>query len=172
MGKVNFKSVVMTNLKASPAKSAVLIIGFVVLVVLVARQVGGGASEAAAEVLVAVDVPAGVESKKDSENVLKPPPRVRRPRLPKTLARDPFALDWLVIDAGEIAGAEDADIEGDVLKLQLTLTGKDKSGRATAVVSGTVIHTGDEVAGFVVERIERRSVVLRKGQEEIRLRMP
>lgn len=161
----------MSNLKASPVKSAVLLVGFVILVVLVARQVSGGAKEAVADVVDAENLLVEPAGEGDLQSVIAPQVRVPRPKMSKSLARDPFALDWLVIDTNRI-DEEDLDIEGDVLLLQLTLTGMDKSGQATAVVSGSVIHVGDRVAEFVVERIEKRSVVLRNGQEIIKLRMP
>ncbi|GJM26591.1 MAG: hypothetical protein DHS20C16_30060 [Phycisphaerae bacterium] len=167
----NLKAVVMSNLKASPAKSAILLLGFAVLVVLIVRQVWGGPDEAVAGVptteLASVD-PDAVEGE---TTTVKPVVRVPRPRIVETLSRDPFAMDWLDI-SGIVSGEGDTEIEDDVLQLQLTLTGKDEAGQATAVVSGTVVHVGDQIAGFVIDRINKRSVVLRKGSEKLKLRMP
>ncbi len=167
----NLKAVMVSNLKASPVKSAILMLGTVVLIVLIARQVGGGPDAASAsDGAVAVS---GEESSEDGDKatIIKPVVRVPRPRIIETLARDPFGMDWL--DMSRVGRVEvESDVEDDVLQLQLTLTGKDESGRAAAVVSGTVVHVGDQIAGFVIDRIEKRSVVLRKGSEKLKLRMP
>ncbi len=167
----NIKAVVVTNLKASPAKSAILLAGIVVLAVLIARQVWGGPSEAEAEIAapgVTLVDPDTVES---SEPVVKPVVRVPKPRIVEALVRDPFAVDWLDLSK-LVLSEEEVEAEDDVLQLQLTLTGTDEDGQATAVVSGTVVHVGDRIAGFVIDRIGKRSVVLRKGSEKLKLRMP
>ncbi len=166
----NFKTVLVSNLKVSPVKSAILGVGTIVLAVLIIRQVMGGPQEAGANPdLVAQVVPS--DDGTTEEPKPQPVRRVPRPRIHETLVRDPFAMDWL--DLSHAANVEeDVDVEDDVLQLQLTLTGKDEEGQATAVVSGTVVHVGDLIAGYVIERIEKRFVVLRKDTERLKLRMP
>lgn len=167
----NLKAVVMSNLKASPVKSAILMVGLVVLTVLIGRQVWGGPRQAAADIAVAEPLLVDPDTVKSSEPAVKPVVRVPKPRIVETLVRDPFAMDWLDLSK-LVVNEEDAEAEDDVLQLQLTLTGTDEFGEATAVVSGTVVHVGDRIAGFVIDRIEKRSVVLRKGSEKLKLRMP
>lgn len=165
------RAVVAGNLKASPAKSAILLVGFVVLAVLVFKQLWGGPRVAAADAPASESMVADPDSSKGSLPTVKLVKRVPRPRIIEKLARDPFAMDWL--DLSKFSrGEENLDVEDAVLQLQLTLTGTDESGQATAVVSGTVVHVGDQIAGFMIDRIDKRSVVLRKGSEKIKLRMP
>lgn len=170
------RAILLANLRASPAKSAVLGAGCVVLVVLLVRLASGGAKSAAAndvlaivpEASRAVDTGARVDQ---AEHESRPrEPRRPRPRLRQTLARDPFSLTWLG-SFNEGSMSEDIAQAGD-LALQLVLTADHSDRPGVAVISGIVVHPGSRVGRFQVAQIAARYVVLRDQQETVVLRMP
>ncbi len=165
-------AVLIANLRGSPAKSAVLVAGAIVLVVLLIRlAVRGGPASAQAE--VAIVPPAAAEA---AAALLAAPapvqtaPRHVRPRLRQMpAARDPFSLAWLNGFNGA-ATVVDEEVSGDLV-LQLIMTAG-KSTKGLAVVSGVVVHPGSTVGTYVVEEIADRYVVLRNSAGTRTLRMP
>jgi hypothetical protein len=160
----------MAEFRASPGKAAVLLVGLAVLVVLVARVAlkkpasarAAETSLAAAPALVASETPAG-------EALPAPMPRVPRPELARTLRRDLFAASWMQAVVAE-APSEAEPQEDAELVLQFTLV--NGSGPPRAVISGVIVRPGSRIGPYVVQRIDRREVVLKDQVKEITLRMP
>jgi Tfp pilus assembly protein PilO len=174
-------ALIMANLRASPGKSAVLGIGVIVLAVLLVRLVVSGPKSADAEPTVAVvPQPAGKANAANATNAAKDAsaqpvvrPRLSRPHVRQTLARDPFAFDWM----GSLAtraelDAEKEDASDDKLTLQMILTGDAMDGARMAVISGTMVYPGSQIEGYEVSEISRDFVTLRNRTEEIQLRLP
>ena len=164
----------VANLRASPGKSAVLLVGAMVLVFLVVRQVSGGAEAAEAGIELAIPVTTGGDDGAGAAGAAsirakrRPMPRVRR-----TLLRNPFACSWLgSFDPSAGGETKDMGSEYEELTLQFTMKGTDGAARAIAVISGVVVHPGSTVAGYEVVSVGERHVVLRNAAEEITLRMP
>ncbi len=162
-------AVIMANLRASPGKSAVLLMGTVVLVVMLVRQVGGRPSAATAEIPVAM-VPGG-----DPDAVAAAPETAGRdyeprPRLRHTLARDPFAATWMGIASVETTGTP--MVMQEELQLQCTMVGSRLGERAAAVINGVLVYPGSTLGSLEVVRIGARHVVLSDGTRTIDLRMP
>lgn len=172
-------AILAANLKASPAKSAVLGIGFVVLVVLLVRlAAGSGPKSAAADegagllpasttAAAVAATPTGGDGEADAVAVREP--RLPRPRVRQTLGRDPFSPSWL----GTFAPAGDAAVakEGDLV-LQMVLTANGGPSSAVAVISGVMVYPGSWISGYEVTDIARGRVTLRNRNETIQLRMP
>ena len=162
------------NLRASPVKSAVLLVGALVLVFLVVRQVSGGAAAAEAGIELAVPLVTGGEEGIGAAGAAFTRAKRRpMPRVKQTLLRNPFACSWLGAFEPSAGGeAKDKGSEYEELTLQFTMMGTNGGERAIAVVSGVVVHPGSTVAGYEVVSVGERHVVLRNAAEEITLRMP
>ena len=168
------QAIIMANLKASPAKSAILLIGTLVLIFLLVRQLTKGPEQAEGmEIAVGLQSPVetGVEEPVNStSSVTKKISRHPRPRIARTLTRNPFGTAWMgPLDLGDTDG-EEGGLE-DELILQFTMLGENqKEGKA--VISGMVVYPGSRIAGYEVVTIGNRYVVLSKGSEKITLQMP
>ena len=164
------KTALISEMRASPLKGAVLLGGVAVLIGLGVRHFAGGpkAAEAATgDALLAVplaetptaDGPAPIEF-------------LPRPEVAHNLVRNPFDLAWLAEKTGVTnvaATTEDAD--PNELTLQFTMTGTASGGGPVAVISGTVVEVGMQYGRYVVEHIEERFVLLRDGENVIQLEM-
>jgi len=166
-------AIILANLRASPAKSAVLCVGFVVLVVLLVRLASGGAKSASADVpaidLVMAPTAQPAPSTQAAE-AWKLEPRLPRPRGRQILARDPFSVSWLGSFSGSTAGAND-ESAGE-LTLQMILTAGAGRRPGLAVISGMVVHPGSRVGRFEVVQIADRYVVLKDQAKTVVLRLP
>ena len=80
--------------------------------------------------------------------------------------RDPF---WrLVGPSGAIV-----NYETDLLISDMTLEGiiYDPSGKSFAIINGTVAKLNDRIGLYVVSRIDKNQVILKKGQENFMLEL-
>jgi len=171
-------ALLIANLRASPAKSAVLGIGCVVLVVLLARLVVSGPKQAEADTAIALipETTAAPKAAAEDGDVVKlvARPRLPRPTVRQTLARDPFASDWLAGLAGPMSRVEvEENAETDeALSLQLIMTSDRLDGTRMAIISGLMVYPGSQIGGYEVSEIARYHVTLRNRTGEILLRLP
>lgn len=151
------------NFRASPAKSAALGILALVLVVMQVRHFAGRPAPAQAG---AVNW-AALRDDPLKETTAKA--RTPRPDLHRTLLRNPFAAadDGIWGEGeGDRKAKEDAP-----LTLQFTMC--DQTNESSwAVISGVVVKPGARVDGYEVVDIGRRRAVLRRGADELVLKMP
>jgi hypothetical protein len=166
------KVIILANLRASPAKSVALGALALILIVLLIRQFADGAQNAEAEEGVAVAIVPAAPTVPVPPATEKPR-RKPRPNVARMPRRNPFSLATTVL-----AGAADEtdDPAGqpalpESLKLNFTITGGD-DGRPKAVISGIVVRPGTIIAGFTVEEIHNRRVVLNNGEQRLTLTMP
>jgi hypothetical protein len=163
-------AVILANLRASPAKSSVLGVGCVVLVVLLLRLVVGGPKTAEAEEGAALVPQVAVGASATPAAVVpQREPRLPRPRLRQTIARDPFSAAWLGDDVR--AGDAPTDAQGE-LTLQMVMTANGTASGAVAVISGVMVYPGSRIGGYEVLDIASGAVTLRNGTEKVQLRMP
>jgi len=162
---------VRAHLRGDPKKTAVLVLLAVVMAVVYARLffIRGGPQEvAAADQAVVAASPATDPSV--SASVTSPAEaRVRLDRpLVRRLSRNPCVLgseepvDAPIEDGGSKyeasgPGSEQATID---LVLESTIVGP----APLASISGRVVRPGDEIEGFVLERVEPTRVVLRRHE--------
>lgn len=160
-----YKAYVLANLRASPIKSAILVVAFVVLIVLLGRQVSGGPKFVDAD--QDFEFADGMESAGPLvANVTIQ--RLPRPKIDAVIRRDPFHAPWLVFDTPAIANVDPA--EPGSLRLQATLT-NGATETHCAMVSGVMVHVGDTVEGYRVVSISNRSVELTGRGQRITLSM-
>lgn len=157
--------------RASPAKAAVLLVGFALLVALVARLAlrQPASADAAQAGLVAATATAPTVPGADDPAAARPKPRIPRPALAQTLRRDLFAAPWVQVPPAESSTTAEPEKDQELV-LQFTLL--DGSGPPRAVISGAMVKPGSRIGTYVVVRIERRAVVLKDQVQEITLRMP
>jgi len=164
---------IRSHLAADPRKAGVLAVLFLIMVVvyvrLFTRESGPEPAAAAATgTPAAVPVPAPAEA----STVLPPiPVRIRPDRpLVRELTRDPFLveLDRFAPDPEAIAAQPGKSPAGpqtrpappeQEFQLKSTITGS----LPMAWVNGRILQPGDEIDGFVLERVEEGRVVLRKN---------
>lgn len=164
--------VLKEQLRADPRKTAVLALLTVIMVTMYGRwmlrskPVGAGPARALA--LPTMVMP-------DSAAITVPPAlRLSRPLL-RQVDRDPFAFDPgaypLIAGTAPSADVPSMSVPGDVdslptgLVLQSTLCGPS----ATACVNGKVVRPGDEIEGFVLERIAPDHVVVQRNNVRLTL---
>lgn len=167
------KLIIQANLRASPAKSAALGVLALVLIVLLIRQFSDGAQNVQADEEVGLAIVPAAPSVPVSPTTDKP---LRRPRpnIARMPRRNPFGppAAMLTEAVGESTDTASAPTGAPAtLKLNFTITGGD-DGRPKAVISGIVVRPGSTIAGFVVEEIHDRRVVLRHGEQRLTLTMP
>lgn len=161
----------IVQLKASPAKAAVLGVLALVLVAVVAGQwLGGPRSVEAALATVSIPIPgkAGLPVPDSrTESARQRTPRPPLPALSDIPVRDLFETDWsgfapvttpLVSTAtAEASSRADAAPR---LVLELTLTGPAYGGRPFAMINGTRVTAGDTISRFKVDSIAPGTVIL------------
>ena len=80
--------------------------------------------------------------------------------------KDPF---WpLVNSTGNIINY---DFELSVMDMVLEGIMSDKNGIAVAIVNGRLIKKGDKLGEFIVDSIEKNSVIFSKGEEKFELKL-
>ncbi len=162
----------MANIKASPAKSVILLVGTLVLIFLLVRQLSKGPDKAeGVEIAVGLQGPVETAVDEPANSESKTLPRYPRPRIARTLTRNPFGTAWMgPLDLGDAEDGEEGGLESELV-LQFTMLGANqKEGKA--VISGMVVYPGSRIAGYQVVTIGNRYVVLSKGSEKITLQMP
>ncbi len=165
------KAIILANLRASPAKSGVLLVGTVVLIVLVARGIGGKAKPAEATVTAEqLILKPATEGTTPVAAELRDTTNVPVPRMAQTLRRNPFSTAWMGLTEVPADGTN-GESEEEELVLQFTMMSEGDS-EATAVISGVVVYPGSVVSGYKVVAIGSRFVVLKRNSEEVVLRMP
>ncbi len=164
--------VFQAHLRADPRKTALLAILALVMVGLYGRWLLGSKGLQPADA-AATMTPVAIIGTGETTGVVVPPAvRLSRP-LVRTIDHDPFAIDLeayprvagsVVATAANATGGV-AEIRGSAgaLVLQSTLCGPSPA----ACVNGKVIRLGEEIEGFVVERIEPDRVVV--SRENVRL---
>jgi hypothetical protein len=176
--------VLRAHAKADPRKTAVLILLVVAMVVVYMRTFSKPSSPSevvavAQPVVTSPATPVPGTSARPSQNI-GPAGRVALTRpLQTKLDRDPFAVDPSQLSgdprpAGQ-AGAVShrADPHQTVeelaheLELQSTICGK----APMACINGVVVQEGDDIAGFRLERVEPRRVILRRDGILVALNM-
>lgn len=166
-GKGNLKTVLLANLKASPAKTAVLAVALVVFMIVLGQRVLGGASPVEAGEQVQIEIPQPVQLP-SADSKRWAPPRLPRPEIEPVVYRNPFSLSWVLV--GREVVSDETGQPTSQLQLQATLTSGTLDSHS-AIISGLVVHVGDRVAGYEVVRISNRRVELQNGGERIALTM-
>ena len=172
---------IRAHLRRHPNKTAVLVLLAVVMVVVYARlflTTDGPQEAVAADRAVAASPPAaGVGVSASRTGPAEARVRLDRPLIRK-LGRNPFALgsdrsaDPSSADGSSTSEAPSLDPAQQVrdaaakLVLESTICGS----APLASISGRVVRPGDEIEGFVLERVEPTKVVLRR--HEIRVILP
>lgn len=171
-------AIFQAHLRASPKKSALLGILTVVLLGLVALQVGGGPKEAGASPMLVPLVPEiGIDP--GMETSALPQTMAPLPQMPEKLDRDPFAVVFELFDPlpgtghshnKPLAVQEHVDQVARALE-DLTLESTVTGSTPIATINGMVVRVGDLTHGFAVRQIGVRLVVLTFGDREFVLTM-
>ena len=179
------------GLKAQPGKSAVLGVLAVVLIVLLARWVGGSGPRSAAAAVdlvsppreVSLDSEAGSDITVQQTTEPEPLPVLPEPERPRFEApqRDIFAVDYGYFprrpgsESGDTAEGVDsqqlriAALERRVgtFRLQSTVTG----AKPAAIIDGKMVRQEDVYKGFSVVKVNNRHVLLKHSGHVFRLDM-
>ncbi|MFH0945824.1 MAG: hypothetical protein V2A76_11550 [Planctomycetota bacterium] len=183
----------LRELKQSPGKAAVLLLGAVGAAVVWGPRLASGFSSSSSG---PQQVTAAPEESSDQSGIVRRDPAgirtefiristeakhlrvLAEPTEPRTILLDPFAAKSFVRAPAppapgkeareEEAAEQDERQAAEGLRLQGVV--EFKSGR-TAVLSGEVLRTGDRVSGLLVESIEPRAVTLRGRFAIYRLEM-
>jgi hypothetical protein len=141
------------------------------IVVYVKMFAGGPSSTADAGLIIPVPVtPSAVTSK---TQITAPKSRSGRVALSEPVAqqltRDPFAIVSCIPKRKTSGPAADSHIASDALELQSTICGD----QPMAVINGQVLKVGDEIEGFLLERVEPTSVWVKRNnaRRELKLRL-
>lgn len=169
-------SVVQAHLRAQPRKSAVLAALAIVLVVVSVRTLMRSGMPSTAEAQVVED-PAQSD---EGAALSAPQPAAGRVSLPRPLVRelplDPFVLNVSQLPGAEPEGSEAVEIitpdAGEEIRelasslvLQSTMYGE----KPVACINGQLLRPGQQIEGFVVERVSATRVVLKKDGVEVAL---
>ena len=173
-------TVLQAHLRASPAKSAVLGVLTLALLILVVSQFSGGPKSADAAPSPAPAImdyaPAPEQPTQVTPVAL---PTVPKPPMATRVVRNPFAVDLELFEP--MPGTEPTTTEPDPVVQnvdpvarafsELTLQSTVSGPRPMATVNGVVVRVGDRVYGFSVRRIGVRVVTLAHGDRQFELRM-
>ncbi|HNQ21735.1 MAG TPA: hypothetical protein PKK06_01425 [Phycisphaerae bacterium] len=187
-GETTWLNRCQAELRRSPGRAAVLGVLGVVLVIVVAAQFvrwpsSAVAATAGAEVPPTLPAPPGAVGTVDAGAPSAPVPgtlpvaRRAAPPVPRTLGRDPFALDWerfVPPTPAEQTAAAPAqpEPEEEELVLEATFRANPPQAGAFAVINGATVGLHDQVGRYVVLEIGTRHVVLGDRDRRLLLRMP
>jgi len=171
---------IRAHLRGDPKKTAVLVLLAVVMVVVYARlfiTTGGPQEVSAADQAVAAVPPVAASASASENGPAEARVKLDRP-LTRSLSRNPFTLSadrlsnasgadgGLTVESLGLDPVERARAAAAELVLESTIVGS----APLASISGRIVRPGDEIDGFVLERVEPTKVVLR--QNEIRVILP